>query len=240
MPIALIVDDDPITRMDLADMLERTGFTVAGQGGDGFDAVELCERHRPDLVLMDIKMPVFDGLDATKTITSRGLAGCVVILTAFNDRSFIDRAKEYGVAGYLVKPVDERMLLPAIEVAMAQSERYHHIKNEHDSVRQRLKDRDTLDRAKAILAKKDGISESEAHTLLRKTAMNKSVSLIELAKSMVDAADDRLLLDKAKRYLMRRNNINEKTAFRRMKSLSEERGVNLSKVAEDIIAEAEK
>ena len=87
---AVIVDDEPVTRMDLADMLEEAGFRVAGEAGDGFDAVELCEEKRPDVVLMDVKMPVFDGLTAAETILSRELAGCVVLLTAFQDREIVE------------------------------------------------------------------------------------------------------------------------------------------------------
>ena len=103
---AVGVDDEPITRLDLVQMLEEMGFEVAGDAADGFDAIELCRLHHPDVVLMDIKMPVFDGLTASETIISEDLGGCVVLLTAFRDRELIDRASAIGVTGYLVKKSD--------------------------------------------------------------------------------------------------------------------------------------
>ena len=121
MKTVLIVDDEPITRMDLSDMLRELGFGVAGEAADGFDAMELCRLKRPDVVLMDVKMPIFDGLSASETILAEELAGCVVLLTAFSDPEIIRRAGAAGVTGYLVKPVDQKSLLPTIEVALAQS-----------------------------------------------------------------------------------------------------------------------
>ena len=110
MNTVVIVDDEPITRMDLSDMLRELGFTVAGEAADGFDAIELCRSLRPDVVLMDVRMPVFDGLTATETILEEDLAGCVILLTAFSDREIIDRASRAGVTGYLVKPIDQKSL----------------------------------------------------------------------------------------------------------------------------------
>ncbi|MEG2074767.1 MAG: response regulator, partial [Angelakisella sp.] len=121
MHTAIVVDDEPITRMDLSDMLREQGFSVVGEASDGFDAIELCRSLSPDVVLMDIRMPVFDGLSASETILSEELAGCVVLLTAFSSKELVERANQIGVTGYLVKPVEERLLLPTIEVALAQS-----------------------------------------------------------------------------------------------------------------------
>lgn len=235
----VIVDDDPITRMDLADIMSRTGFTVAGQGGDGFDAVELCRTHAPDVVLMDVKMPVFDGLSATRTIIEENLANCVVILTAFNDIEFITKAKEFGVSGYLVKPVDERMLLPAVEIAMAQSGRYRRVVDENESIRRKLDDKNLVDRAKAFLAQKDGISESEAYALMRTIAMNKSIPLTQVAREIVKASDDRAEVDKAKKLLMENARLGEDAAYRRIKKRAEQRGTSLRQAAVDITTELE-
>ena len=109
---AIVVDDEPITRIDLRQMLTEMGFTVVGEAADGFDAIALCRRCHPDVVLMDIKMPVFDGMTASETLIREELCGCVVLLTAFQDRELIERAGRIGVTGYLVKPVEERLLLP--------------------------------------------------------------------------------------------------------------------------------
>ncbi len=236
---AVIVDDDPITRMDLADILAEAGFVVAGQGGDGFDAVELCRTHAPDLVLMDIKMPVFDGLDATKAIVRENLAGCVVILTAFNNPEFIARAKEFGVSGYVVKPVDERTLLPAVEIALAQSSRYRRVVDEKEDIRKKLEDKAVIDRAKALLARKDGIGESEAYAAMRTAAMNKSVAIIEVARRLVDTLGDRAEVEKTKNLLMQRKGLSESVAFRRIKKRAEQRGISMRQAAADIRAEFE-
>ena len=130
MKRVIVVDDEPITRMDLRGMLGDLGFEVAGEAGDGFDAVEVCRRLQPDVVLMDVKMPVFDGINAAETILQQDLAGCVVLLTAYGDREIIDRASAAGVTGYIVKPVEERLLLPTIEVALAQSQRLRQSREE--------------------------------------------------------------------------------------------------------------
>ena len=134
MKRVIVVDDEPITRMDLRGMLGDLGFEVAGEAGDGFDAVEVCRRLQPDVVLMDVKMPVFDGINAAETILQQDLAGCVVLLTAYGDREIIDRASAAGVTGYIVKPVEERLLLPTIEVALAQSQRLRQSREEDQLV----------------------------------------------------------------------------------------------------------
>ncbi|PWJ95938.1 response regulator receiver and ANTAR domain protein [Oceanotoga teriensis] len=115
----VIADDEPITRQDLREILEIAGYNVVADASDGFDAVELCRKFKPDLVLMDIKMPLLDGLNASKIITSEGLAGGVILLTAYSDEDFIAKAKKSGVIGYLVKPIDERSLIPSIEISLS-------------------------------------------------------------------------------------------------------------------------
>lgn len=117
----VIADDEPITRMDLKELLSEEGYQVVGEAADGFDAVEACKQSRPDLVLMDIKMPLLDGLSAAKILFEENLADTVMMLTAYSEREFVDEAKHIGVAGYLVKPIDEKSLVPSIELAVARS-----------------------------------------------------------------------------------------------------------------------
>ncbi|WP_295633230.1 response regulator, partial [uncultured Intestinimonas sp.] len=117
----VIADDEPITRMDLKELLSGEGYQVVGEAADGFDAVEVCKQARPDLVLMDIKMPLLDGLSAAKIVYEENLADTVMMLTAYSEREFVDQAKDVGVAGYLVKPIDEKSLIPSIELAVARS-----------------------------------------------------------------------------------------------------------------------
>ena len=119
----VVVDDEPIIRMDLGQMLEELNYEVVAEGADGFDAVELCRKKNPDVVLLDLEMPVFDGMTAAETIINENLAGCVVICTAFADEDFLEQAGRIGVSGYIVKPVEARNLRPTIEMAYAQGRR---------------------------------------------------------------------------------------------------------------------
>ena len=180
------VDDEPITRMDLRGMLGDLGFEVAGEAGDGFDAVEVCRRLQPDVVLMDVKMPVFDGINAAETILQQDLAGCVVLLTAYGDREIIDRASAAGVTGYIVKPVEERLLLPTIEVALAQSRRLRQSREETRKAVDRLNDSKLIHRAQAVLARSQGVPESRAYEILRRMSMDKRVPMAELARSILE------------------------------------------------------
>lgn len=124
----VIADDDPITKMDIKEILESSGYNVLGEAADGFDAIELCRRNLPDLVVMDIKMPLVDGITAAKIINDEDLAGAVLILTAYSNSEFIQRAKEARVIGYVVKPVGEENLLPAVEIAISKAEEMKQMK----------------------------------------------------------------------------------------------------------------
>ncbi|MCI9164514.1 MAG: response regulator [Oscillospiraceae bacterium] len=188
---AVIVDDEPVTRMDLADMLEEAGFRVAGEAGDGFDAVELCEEKRPDVVLMDVKMPVFDGLTAAETILSRELAVCVVLLTAFQDREIVERAGRIGVTGYLAKPIDPRCLLPTLELALAQSERLQGSREQTRLVRQQMEDDRLVHRAQRAMARRMGCTEEEAYHKMRRMAMDKRVTVASLARRLLEQMEGR-------------------------------------------------
>lgn len=186
MRTAIIVDDEPITRMDFEDMLCIAGFNVVAHGKDGFEAIELCKLHRPDLLLIDIKMPVFDGLSAAENIIDAKIAGSVILITAYNDKEFIETAKKIGVAGYVTKPVDDRMLIPIIEIAMAQANRHHNAIKEAEKAKKQLKGKSIIDRAKFIVAKRDGILEGEAYSKIQKMSMDKGIAMIDIAKLIVD------------------------------------------------------
>ncbi len=163
----VIADDDPITKMDIKEMLESSGYDVVGKAADGFDAIEQCRKNLPDLVVMDIKMPLIDGLTAAKIIDDENLAGAVLILTAYSNDEFIQKAKEAKVIGYVVKPVDEKNLLPAVEIAIAKAEEIKKMKNDVQDSMDKLNARKKIEKAKGILMDKYRISEEEAFRRLR-------------------------------------------------------------------------
>ena len=117
----VIADDEPICKMDLSELLKDAGYDVVGEASDGFDAVEICRKLHPELILLDIKMPLLDGLSAAKIIHEEGLAETIILMTAYSEREFIEQAKGCGVGGYLVKPIDEKSLIPNIEVVVNRS-----------------------------------------------------------------------------------------------------------------------
>ncbi len=186
MRTAIIVDDEPITRMDFEEILTDAGFNVIAQGKDGFDAVELCEKHNPDLLLIDIKMPIFDGLSAAENIIKMKTAASVILVTAYSDKKFVEKAKEIGVTGYVTKPVDERSLIPIIEIAIAQTDRHNKIIKETEKMKNQLEGKSLIDRAKMIVAKREGIFEGEAYSKIQKMSMDKRIAMVDMAKIIVD------------------------------------------------------
>lgn len=178
----IIADDEPITRMDLRELLEQEGYDVVGEAADGFDAVELCRAQLPDLVIMDVKMPFMDGLMASAVITEEELAGTIVLLTAYNDREFVEEAKKSGVSGYLVKPVDERFLIPALEVAASRSKEMGELKKECKSITKRLESRTIIEQAKGVLMTQRGITEQDAYDYIRNASKQKNVSMKKIAQ----------------------------------------------------------
>ena len=232
---ALIVDDEPIIRMDLADQLREVGIQVVAEAGDGFDAVDLARRHRPDVVLMDISMPVFDGLTAAGQIMSEKLAGTVIMITSFCDNEFIERAKQIGVGGYLVKPILSKSLLPAIEIALAQSRRVEEAKQREEEARKQVEDQKVISRARSILIEKQGMTEKEAMSFLQRESMKKRVSLVNYSRRVIAANTDDAILLEAKRKLMRQYGISDRAAYKRIRSAAEASGCTLREMAAKIL-----
>lgn len=186
MRTVAVAEDEPITRMDICAMLEELGFSIAGEASDGFDAIELCRRTKPDIALLDVKMPVFDGLAAAETICREDLAKCVVMLTAFSDEDIVKRAAEAGVTGYLVKPIDRSKLLPTIEVAYAQALRLRESREQTEKARQQIQEDREIHKAQKLFARKLHCSEPEAYEKMRKMAMNKRVPLYTIARAVLE------------------------------------------------------
>ncbi|WP_142414339.1 ANTAR domain-containing response regulator [Hathewaya massiliensis] len=181
----VIADDEPITRMDLREMLETAGYNVVGEASDGFDAIELCKKHRPDLILMDIKMPLLDGINACKIINEDELSDSIILLTAYSDKTFIERAKEVGVIGYLVKPIDDRALLPAVEIALSKGKEFKTIKKEAKTANEKLEARKIIEKAKGIIMKEKNVDEDKAYAYIRELSMNKRTSMKEISEIII-------------------------------------------------------
>lgn len=182
----VIADDDVITRLDIREALEFQGYEVVGEAADGIDAVELCADLKPDVVLLDVKMPVMDGLTAAKLIGGAGNDIAIIMLTAYNDKQFVDKAGEFGALGYLVKPVDEKSLTPTIEIAVKRLKEFRELKKTVAGQEKKLEERKIIEKAKGILIQNNSISEDEAYKYLRTISMNKRRTIVEVAKIIIE------------------------------------------------------
>ena len=180
----VVADDEAIIRLDLKKMFEEMGHVVIGEAADGQAALDLARSLRPDVVVLDIKMPVMDGLDAAKAISSEKIAP-VILLTAYSQKDLIDRAKEAGVFAYLVKPFKEADLLPAIEVAVARYLELQDAEDQAADLADKLETRKIVDRAKGILMDKLGLKETEAFRRIQAQSMNTRKSMREIAEAIV-------------------------------------------------------
>lgn len=180
----IVADDESMICMDLREMLTNQGYLVVGDTGDGRSAVNLARELRPDIVLMDIKMPDMDGIEAASILTREHIAP-VVLLTAFSQRELVERAKEAGVVGYLVKPIQEADLAPAIEIALARFKEFRALGQEVDSLQDQLDTRKLVDRAKGILMDTQGLTEAAAFRRIQRMSMNTRKSMKEIAQAIV-------------------------------------------------------
>ncbi|MCR5073793.1 MAG: response regulator [Clostridiales bacterium] len=231
---AVVVDDELITRLDFSGMLTDMGFHVVGEASDGFDAVELCRLHRPDLVLMDISMPIFNGLSAAETILGEGLSSAVVILTAFSDPDTVRKASELGVKGYLIKPVEPNALYAAVTVALEQAARERKLIAEKEQFKNSLQEIKLIERAKRALSKTEHIGESEAYRKIQKLSMDKRCSMKQIAESILQNLDSNLDVRRAKELLTARG-MSEKQAYRKITALAEAHDTPLEEAARRIL-----
>ena len=183
----VIADNESIIRMDLREMLEDAGHEIVGEAVDGWHAVETTRARRPDLVIMDIKMPEMDGITAAKKISDEGIAP-VLLLTAYSQPEIVERAKNSGVLAYLVKPVKESNLFPAMEIARSRWQERQGLEQELDKLKDSLELRKTVDRAKGILMAAHKLSEDEAYRRIQRYAMAKRVTIKAVAEAIVKAA----------------------------------------------------
>lgn len=180
----IIADDESLIRMDLREMLTNLGYLVVGEVGDGRSAVNLARELRPDIVLMDIKMPDMDGIEAAKVLTEERIAP-VLLLSAYSQQELVQRAQQAGVTGYLVKPFRESDLAPAIEVALSRFSEFRAVEREVGDLKEALETRKAVDRAKGILMDTQGLSETEAFRKIQKMSMDNRKSMRTVADAII-------------------------------------------------------
>jgi AmiR/NasT family two-component response regulator len=185
----VVAEDEALIRLDIVEMLRDAGFDVVGEAGDGEEAVRLAEEHRPDLVVMDIKMPVLDGISAAERIAGARIAP-VVLLTAFSQRELVERARDAGAMAYVVKPFSAADLLPALEIALSRHREITVLEAEVADLADRFETRKLVDRAKGLLQTKFKMTEPEAFRWIQKTSMDKRLTMREVASAIIASASD--------------------------------------------------
>ena len=180
----VVAEDEALIRLDLAEMLEELGYDVVGQASDGEQAVALVNEHKPDVVIMDVKMPVLDGISAAEQIGKERIAP-VIMLTAFSQKELVERARDAGVMAYIVKPFTQADLAPAVDIATSRWAELKALEGEIADLGERLETRKAVDRAKGVLMKKLKISEAEAFRWIQKTAMDRRLGMREVAEAVI-------------------------------------------------------
>jgi response regulator NasT len=184
LPRVVVAEDEAIIRLDIVETLKESGFDVVGQAGDGAEAVRLTLELKPDLVLMDIKMPGTDGLQAAEVLAEHNVP--VVLLTAFSSPDLVERASAAGVFSYVVKPFNPSNLIPALRIALSLHERMTSAANEVDEITEKLETRKLVDRAKGLLTEKMKLNEPEAFRWIQKASMDRRLSMKQVAQTVIE------------------------------------------------------
>ncbi|GAA1348956.1 ANTAR domain-containing response regulator [Falsarthrobacter nasiphocae] len=181
----VVAEDETLIRLDIVEILQAQGYEVVAEAKNGEEAVSLTREHNPDIVLMDIKMPVVDGITAAETIVKERIAP-VVLLTAFSQPELIERAREAGAMAYVVKPFTEADLIPAMEIALSRYRELTALEDEVADLKEAFETRKLVERAKSLLMTKLGLSEPEAFRWIQKTSMNRRLSMREVATTIIE------------------------------------------------------
>ena len=186
MARVLVAEDEVLIRVDIVETLEEGGHTVVGEAGDGEQAVQLARELAPELVIMDVKMPKLDGVEAATRIVQES-AGAVLVLTAFADKELVERAAEAGSIGYLVKPFQPPQLLAAVQVALARAAEHRDLKESVEDLEAKLAARKVIERAKGKLMEQFGLTEEQAFVRMRRAAMDRQLPLAEIARRVLES-----------------------------------------------------
>ncbi|MBL1115610.1 response regulator [Streptomyces sp. 110] len=191
----VIAEDEALIRLDLKEMLEEEGYSVVGEAGDGETAVALAQEHHPDLVILDVKMPILDGISAAERIAADRIAP-VLMLTAFSQRELVERARDAGAMAYLVKPFSKSDVVPAIEMAVSRFTELKTLELEVADLSQRLETRKLVDRAKSVLQTQYGLTEPAAFRWIQKTSMDRRLSMQQVAEAVIEDAAEKKAANK--------------------------------------------
>lgn len=178
----VIAEDETLTRLDLKEMLIENGYDVVGEASDGLDALRISKEKNPDIVLLDIKMPLMSGLQVAKLLKEDGFMGCIIILTAYNMKEYIEEASRNYVMGYLIKPIDESIFLSRMDMIYTTYLRMVKYKKESEEAKNKLEERKYLEKAKGKIMKQYNYTEEEAYKKMRDISMKKRISMLELSK----------------------------------------------------------
>lgn len=182
---AVVAEDEAVIRLDIVEMLREVGYDVVGEAADGESAIRLAEELRPDLVVMDIKMPVLDGISAAERIAKARIAP-VVLLTAFSQKELVERARDAGAMAYVVKPFTSNDLVPALEIALSRHAEIVALESEIADMTDRFETRKLVERAKSLLISNMGLSEPEAFRWIQKTSMDRRLTMREVAETVLE------------------------------------------------------
>jgi response regulator NasT len=181
----VVAEDEAVIRLDIVEMLREVGYDVVGEAADGESAIRLAEELRPDLVVMDIKMPVLDGISAAERIAKARIAP-VVLLTAFSQKELVERARDAGAMAYVVKPFSSNDLLPALEIALSRHAEITALESEISDLTDRFETRKLVERAKGLLISSMGLTEPEAFRWIQKTSMDRRLTMREVAETVLN------------------------------------------------------
>ena len=185
----VIAEDETLTRMDMVEMLTENGYEVVGEAGDGLEALRECHEKKPDIILLDVKMPLMNGLQVAKVLNEEKFSGCIIMLTAYNIKEYIQKATESSVMGYLIKPVDEDIFLSRLKMIYNTHLRMKKFQTEAVEAKLKLEERKKIEKAKGILMKNKKITEEEAYQEIRKISMQKRITMVELSEIIILTGD---------------------------------------------------
>ena len=186
----VLADDEPIIVMNLKEILEDSGYQIVGTASNGFAAIDLCKEQKPDILIIDIRMPGLDGLRTAKVIHEAGYVETIVIESAFDDEEFVQKASQYGVSAFMVKPIDSKTLVSTLKVATARSKELSSLRSEVIEVNKNMETRKKIERAKGLIMEKLKLSEQEAYDYVRGISKENSISMEFVAEIILSSGFD--------------------------------------------------